>query len=63
MNNFVFNNQTRILFGKGQIAAIADEIPENAKIQDRFAEGIMLTLIEEGPKVLKDQTDYEACAK
>lgn len=36
--------------------------PVNAKVQDRIAEGIMLTLIEEGPKVLKDQTDYIACA-
>lgn len=36
--------------------------PVNAKVQDRFAEGIMLTLIEEGPKVLADQTNYDACA-
>ena len=28
--------------------------PVNAKIQDRFAEGILLTLIEEGPKALKE---------
>ncbi|MFA9390645.1 MAG: iron-containing alcohol dehydrogenase [Prolixibacteraceae bacterium] len=36
--------------------------PVNAKIQDRFAEGILLTLIEEGPKVLKDPENYDACA-
>jgi NADP-dependent alcohol dehydrogenase len=32
----------------------------NSPVQDRFAEGIMLTLIEEGPKALADETpDYE----
>ncbi len=36
--------------------------PVNAPLQDRFAESIMLTLIEEGPKVLKDPTNYDACA-
>ncbi|MCD4698938.1 MAG: iron-containing alcohol dehydrogenase, partial [Bacteroidales bacterium] len=34
--------------------------PVNALIQDRFAEGIMLTLIEEGPKVWSDPSDYDA---
>lgn len=33
--------------------------PVNAKIQDRFAEGILLTLIEEGPKALKEPENYE----
>jgi NADP-dependent alcohol dehydrogenase len=32
VNNFVFHNPVRVLFGKGQIAAIAKEIPENARI-------------------------------
>jgi len=36
--------------------------PVNAKIQDRFAESILLTLIEEGPKVLKNPADYDAGA-
>ena len=36
--------------------------PVNSPIQDRYAEGIMLTLIEEGPKVLRNRTDYEAAA-
>ncbi|MBN2807041.1 MAG: iron-containing alcohol dehydrogenase [Prolixibacteraceae bacterium] len=36
--------------------------PANAKVQDRMAEGILLTLIEEGPKVLQNQRDYHACA-
>lgn len=32
--------------------------PVNAKVQDRFAEGLLLTLIEEGPKVLAQPNDY-----
>lgn len=36
--------------------------PVNAKVQDRMAESILLTLIEEGPKVLKNSADYEAGA-
>jgi NADP-dependent alcohol dehydrogenase len=31
-----------------------------ALLQDRFAESVLQTLIEVAPKVLKDQTDYEA---
>lgn len=34
----------------------------NSPIQDRFAEGILLTLIEEGPKVLANRKDYEPSA-
>lgn len=33
--------------------------PVNGKIQDRFAEGLLLTLIEEGQKVLSDKENYE----
>jgi NADP-dependent alcohol dehydrogenase len=36
--------------------------PVNAPLQDRFAEGILLTLIEEGPKVLANRNDYDAAA-
>jgi NADP-dependent alcohol dehydrogenase len=36
--------------------------PVNAKVQDRMAEGIMLTLVEEGPKVLADPTDYDSAS-
>jgi NADP-dependent alcohol dehydrogenase len=36
--------------------------PVNAPIQDRFAESILKTLIEEGPKVLDNRTDYDAAA-
>lgn len=34
----------------------------NAPLQDRQAEAILLTLIEEGPKVIKDPTNYDARA-
>lgn len=36
--------------------------PVNAKIQDRFAEGILLTLIEDGPKALASPEDIEVRA-
>lgn len=36
--------------------------PANAQIQDRFAESILITLLEEGPKVLADRNDYDAAA-
>jgi len=34
----------------------------NSPLQDRWAEGILLTLIEEGPKVLANKTDYDSAA-
>jgi NADP-dependent alcohol dehydrogenase len=36
--------------------------PANAPLQDRFAESILLTLLEEGPKTLAHPTDYAARA-
>jgi len=36
--------------------------PVNAPLQDRFAEGILQTLIEEGPKTLRHPQDYDARA-
>lgn len=33
--------------------------PVNSPVQDRFAEGLLLTLIEEGPKALADPSNYE----
>ena len=36
--------------------------PVNSPIQDRFAESILLTLVEEGPKALANRTDYDAAA-
>ncbi len=32
MQNFIFHNPTRILFGEGQIAALDTEIPANARV-------------------------------
>jgi NADP-dependent alcohol dehydrogenase len=32
--------------------------PAHAKVQDRFAEGLLLTLIEEGPKALQEPDNY-----
>ena len=36
--------------------------PANAPLQDRFAESILLTLIEEGPKTLANSADYNSRA-
>ena len=36
--------------------------PVNAKVQDRFAEGLLLTLVEEGPKALANPDDYDVRA-
>jgi len=36
--------------------------PVNAKVQDRFAEGLLLTLIEEGPIALQDPQNYDVRA-
>ncbi len=34
--------------------------PQNAPLQDRFAESILKTLLEVGPKVVENPTDYDA---
>lgn len=36
--------------------------PVNAEIQDRYAEAILTILMQTGPKVLADKTDYDAMA-
>ena len=36
--------------------------PVNSPIQDRFAESILKTLVEEGPKVLANRSDYDSAA-
>ncbi len=36
--------------------------PVYNKVQDRFAEGLLLTLIEEGPKALTSTDNYDVCA-
>lgn len=42
MNNFVFQNPTRVLFGKGQIAALKDELPANARVMVTYGGGSVL---------------------
>ncbi len=37
-------------------------LPANAKVQDRFAEGLLLTLIEEGPQALVEPENYDVRA-
>jgi NADP-dependent alcohol dehydrogenase len=39
MQNFVFHNPTRILFGEGQIAAIGPEIPSGARVLITYGGG------------------------
>ena len=36
--------------------------PVDSPIQDRFAEAILITLIEEGPKVMRNRKDYNSAA-
>ncbi|TCK04248.1 iron-containing alcohol dehydrogenase [Marinobacterium mangrovicola] len=36
--------------------------PANAKVQDRFSEGLLSTIIEEGPKALHDPENYDVRA-
>lgn len=36
--------------------------PVNAKVQDYFAEGLMKTIVEEGPKAISNPTDYDVRA-
>jgi NADP-dependent alcohol dehydrogenase len=39
MKNFVYTNPTRILFGKGQITALARQVPESAKVLFTYGGG------------------------
>ncbi len=39
MNNFIFQNTTKLIFGKGSIASLATEIPLNSKILLTFGGG------------------------
>lgn len=43
MKNFTYANPTRILFGAGQIAAIAKQIPESAKVLVTYGGGSIKT--------------------
>lgn len=52
MNNFTFENTTRIHFGAGQIEKLAEEIPEGSK-----------TLVLYGGGSIKSNGVYEQVAK
>ena len=39
MNNFVFQNLTKLIFGKGQIAKLSEELPKGKKIMVTFGGG------------------------
>ena len=39
MNNFVFQNPTKLIFGKGQISRLANELPKGGKILVTFGGG------------------------
>ncbi len=39
MNNFVFHNPTKLVFGSGQISKLSELIPENARLMVTFGRG------------------------
>ena len=39
MRNFVFHNPTKILFGRGQIAALGQEVPPGARVLITYGAG------------------------
>ena len=39
MNNFTFQNPTKLIFGKGTIAKLAKEIPTDKKLMITFGSG------------------------
>jgi NADP-dependent alcohol dehydrogenase len=61
MNNFEFQNPVKILFGKGQIAGIAGEIPADARILITYGGGSIKTngVYEQVQKALAGHTVYE----
>lgn len=39
MNNFIFQNPTKLVFGKGQIARLAELLPDNINLMLTFGGG------------------------
>ncbi|MBR4999340.1 MAG: iron-containing alcohol dehydrogenase, partial [Rikenellaceae bacterium] len=39
MNNFIFQNPTRLIFGKGMIAELSTQIPNDCKLMVTFGGG------------------------
>ncbi|NEX23433.1 alcohol dehydrogenase [Thiorhodococcus mannitoliphagus] len=61
MLNFTFHNPTRILFGEGQIAEIAQEIPAGARVLITYGGGSVVKTgtLDEVKRALKDFTVLE----
>jgi len=61
MNNFSFENQTRIHFGEGQISAITAEIPSDAKVLVVYGGGSIKSngVYDQVANALKDHTWFE----
>ncbi|MCZ4410055.1 iron-containing alcohol dehydrogenase [Cryomorphaceae bacterium 1068] len=61
MNNFEFKNPTKILFGKGQIANIKNEIPQEAKVLVLYGGGSIKTngIYEQVMGALSDHKVFE----
>ena len=61
MNNFEFKNPTKILFGKGQIAKIKNEIPQDAKLLMLYGGGSIKSngIYEQVKTVLSDHEVIE----
>jgi NADP-dependent alcohol dehydrogenase len=61
MLNFTFNNPTKILFGKGQIANLATEIPKNKRVLLTYGGGSIKTngVYEQVMAALKNHTVFE----
>lgn len=60
MNNFEFQNPTKVIFGKGQISKIAEEIPQGAKVLMLYGGGSIKKngIYEQVTAALKD-VDFE----
>jgi len=39
MNNFIFKNSVKLIFGKGQIARLSEEIPDGIKLMMTYGGG------------------------
>ncbi len=61
MNNFTFRNPTKIHFGKGQIAKIAEEIPSDARVLITYGGGSIKKngVLDQVHAALKDITFFE----
>jgi len=62
MQNFTYHNPTRVLFGRGQISAITDEIPVTAKILLTYGGGSIKNngIYDQVKDALKHHTIFEA---